>query len=156
MRAEKGKFMEARIILTHTCNFNCWFCHGEGWAEKKSDFIKKEKLFYLIDQLNKEFKLTNITLSGGEPLLHPEIEEIINFILDKHIKVSLVTNGALIKRYISKLAKVDLINLSIHTLNPLIYEVNSRNKITLEEAVSNIEVLQSYYPEKDIRINIVI
>lgn len=35
--------MEARIILTHDCNYNCDFCHGEGWFKKKGVFIENTK-----------------------------------------------------------------------------------------------------------------
>lgn len=45
--------MEARIILTHDCNYNCDFCHGEGWFKKKGVFIENTKLFFLIKVLTK-------------------------------------------------------------------------------------------------------
>lgn len=148
--------MEARIILTHNCNYGCWFCHGEGWKEKKSGFIDKEMLFLLLDYLEQQFDLTNITLSGGEPLLHPQVKDIIDYISEKSIKVSLVTNGTLVRTQISALENVDLINFSIHTLNPHIYLNNSGGKVSVKDAINSLQMLQNIYPNKKIRVNIVV
>ena len=147
--------MEARIILTHDCNYNCDFCHGEGWFKKKGVFIENTKLFFLIKVLTK-WELTNVTLSGGEPLLHPNIGDIINFVHNQNIKVSLVTNGSLVNENGGVLEKVDLINYSIHTMDKNKYLKNSEQRYDLVQAFWNLSGLIDRYPEKDIRVNIII
>lgn len=146
--------METRFIITHNCNYSCWFCHREGWKSQFNGYADIEKFKKVVVTL-KKFGMDKTTISGGEPLLHPYFEEIIDFLYDQKIKVSLVTNGSLIDRKLHSLKKVDLINLSIHTLDNLIYLKNSCGRVSLNEALNNAHRLQEYYPQKEIRINVI-
>jgi len=102
------------------CNFNCPFC-----------FVKKEKKELTINQLkylvNKvaiyfnENKITDgcINLAGGEPLCSSHIQEVIDYIVSKKMKVSLITNGSLLtEEFINKNKnKLTMIGISIDSFN---------------------------------------
>lgn len=86
----------ARLILTGECNINCTYCHNEG-QPKNHKFIS-EKLVQRVNQLMKENdqKLDSITFSGGEPLLHNKLFNIIETLSPNSDKRTLISNGLLI------------------------------------------------------------
>lgn len=62
------------LRITNTCNNNCLYCLEQEYRAKEK-YIPKEEIFL---QLQKNTD-THITFYGGNPLLHPHIEEIISF-----------------------------------------------------------------------------
>lgn len=81
---------------TNKCNFNCPICscsERERYKELNMKDIDK------IIRVGKRFGLKSITITGGgEPLIHPNINEMIKLFSKKNIEVGLVTNGSLIER----------------------------------------------------------
>src|SRR6202521_5854580 len=63
----------AHIIPTRKCNLDCGYCNE---YDNVSAPISTEEMIRRIDRLA-YLKTAIITISGGEPLLHPEIEKII-------------------------------------------------------------------------------
>lgn len=57
-----------RIVLTTECNYQCKYCFAEGEINKSKRVLKLEDLKRII-KIAKEFGITNIKLTGGEPLL---------------------------------------------------------------------------------------
>lgn len=117
----KGKASQPEAItlfLTHRCNLRCTMCGqwGEsGVTKKKSPQDIKEELSFgelskLVDGVYR-FK-PNITLFGGEPLLHPDCIEIIRYIKKKGMHCLMITNGSLL----SDLAK-DVVESGLDELN---------------------------------------
>jgi cyclic pyranopterin phosphate synthase len=74
--------------------------------------------------LSKEIGITKIKFTGGEPLVRPEIIEIIKLAKQYFAEVSMTTNGLLLKEYakLLKEAGLDRINISLLTLNAKTYE----------------------------------
>ncbi|MCP4651512.1 MAG: radical SAM protein [PVC group bacterium] len=84
--------------VIYDCNHNCGYCYNV-W--KHSDDYPRNTLVLtqiesLIDNLLQNTKPEAITLIGGEPLLHPNILDIIQLLSKKNIKTNLITNGALL------------------------------------------------------------
>ena len=80
------------LHLTEACNLACKHCYlssGPG----KTTHLETKLIFRLLDQLAERGKYM-VTLSGGEPLMHPDIYEIFEYIGDR-LKVRLLTNGIL-------------------------------------------------------------
>lgn len=100
------------IEATDICNIKCKGCYrlimGEG--HKPFEQIKEEILF-----LKKWRNCDNITLAGGEPILHPQILDLIRFIRSENMKCILLTNGyALDDQVLSDLKEAGLLGLSFH------------------------------------------
>lgn len=89
------------IHITNKCNYRCTHCFGKFSKTKKElDF---EEACKVIDNIAQYFSKQGIThgrinLAGGEPLLCPFLDDLIKYIYDCGIKVSIITNGSLLTK----------------------------------------------------------
>ena len=82
----------AHIIPTRRCNLSCSYCN------EYDDFSKPvpiEEMFRRIDLLG-GMGTSVVTISGGEPLLHPELDAVIARIRSNGMMAGLITNGYLL------------------------------------------------------------
>ena len=99
MTPPKVELMELKNLFfqlsTKACNLKCKHCYIERNPYKnEEDFIQVEKIKQaLISVKNK--KLSSIYLTGGEPLLHPDFNQILRMCL-KISNVTVLTNGTMI------------------------------------------------------------
>ena len=78
-----------------TCNLKCRHCYLSCNSTNKSKrFLNLEKIKNILNEVNKE-DLKEIYLTGGEPLLHRDINNIIRHCI-KYTNVNILTNGTLI------------------------------------------------------------
>src|SRR5437660_11099025 len=100
----------AHLIPIRRCNLSCAYCN------EYDDFSKPvplETMFERVDQLA-ALGTTIVTLSGGEPLLHPELDQIIARVRRHRIIAGLITNGYLLTaERIQKLNRAGLEHLQI-------------------------------------------
>jgi len=99
------------LNITNQCNFRCIYCYGPYYDNPKTNFTT-EQLKKLIDDLAK-MGTKSITLGGGEPLLRPDIGELIDYVNAKGIECGMNTNGSLIPEKINVVKKLDLICVSL-------------------------------------------
>ncbi len=90
---------EVCIEITNKCNFLCPICIADA-RKKNGKFISHKILFRLLESLPDTIK--KITITGGEPTLHPELERILELCLEKFGCVYLSTNGF----FYEKIAKI--------------------------------------------------
>lgn len=109
-----------RISLTESCNLRCIYCMPEGVVSKtSSENLTKEDIFAIVEA-GVELNIKKIRLTGGEPLLHRDIVDIVKGIKDRGIeKIYITTNGILLAEKIEKLksAGLDGVNISLDTLD---------------------------------------
>lgn len=90
-----------RIKPTNRCNHNCDYCHYKNPylhldQYKGNDFIPRERMLSIIDNMS-EMGVKAVTFSGGgEPLLYQYIEETMEKVLACGIDLSIITNGSLL------------------------------------------------------------
>ena len=77
---ESLRLFPLRIAITDYCNLNCFFCSNEGMPlfQRNKKHADIEQLKYLLTILI-DRGLKNISITGGEPTIHPEILELIKF-----------------------------------------------------------------------------
>ena len=154
-------FKKIYIEITNICNLKCEFC-PETCREKRSMSIQKfEKV---IEKIQGYTNLVTLHVKG-EPLLHKNLEEILQ-ILDKYnLKTNITTNGTLIKEKLETIKKskaVRQINFSIHSItqnenldNQYLQDVFESVEELEDKIISyrlwNIQSLQ----ENDINVNII-
>lgn len=83
----------AELEITPSCNLRCSHCLQHNYPMY---FMPSEKAFYIMSQLV-DAGLCEVSVIGGEPLIHPKAREIITFCAkDLELATSIVTNGTLI------------------------------------------------------------
>ena len=107
----------AHIIPMRRCNLACTYCN------EFDDFSKPVPAATMFDRIDKlaELGTSVITISGGEPLLHPELDEIIRRIRRNGMVAGLITNGYLLTGdRIRKLDRAGLewLQISIDNVQP--------------------------------------
>lgn len=96
------------VHLTGKCNLNCGFCYIKN-RDKVID-LDHQKLYEFIDNLN---GLCAVELTGGEPCLHPKINEILFFLAGRRIKAGMFTNGLSLDK-VYNLHLLDWLRVSIN------------------------------------------
>ena len=82
----------AQIIPVRRCNLSCAYCNEFDSVSKP---VPTSEMLGRIDKLA-SLGTTVITLSGGEPLLHPDLDEIVRRIRRHNILAEVLTNGYLL------------------------------------------------------------
>jgi MoaA/NifB/PqqE/SkfB family radical SAM enzyme len=107
----------AHIVPIRRCNLACTYCNE---YDDFSQPVPLATMFGRIDRLG-ELGTTVITISGGEPLLHPELDEIIGHIRRRGSIATLITNGYLLTpdriRRLNR-AGLDHLQISIDNVKP--------------------------------------
>lgn len=107
----------AHVIPTRRCNLACAYCNE---YDNFSEPVATGEMLRRIDQLAALGTLA-ITLSGGEPLLHPDFDEIIRRVRSHGIFAGIITNGILLTperiRRLNR-AGLDHLQISIDNVTP--------------------------------------
>ena len=84
----------ACTVFTAGCNFRCPFCHNASLVVNipKETEISEEEFFAFLQK--RKGILDGVCVSGGEPLLQPDIDQFIRKIKDMGFAVKLDTNGS--------------------------------------------------------------
>ena len=127
-----------RISLTQKCNLNCFFCHQEGEHNPEGE-MTPEEISKIVETASK-LGIRKVKLTGGEPLLRPDILEIVEGIRPHVEEVSMTTNGVLLAEAARPLKEsgLDRVNVSLHSLSPQGFQrITGSN--ALEKVLQGIE-----------------
>lgn len=98
-----------RIKPTNVCNHSCWYCayRAKGLQLGKDmvamDFIPRNKMFEIIEDIA-DMGVKAVTFSGGgEPLCYPYIAQALKELIKYKVKFASLTNGALLTGEIAEL-----------------------------------------------------
>ena len=117
------------IIPMRRCNLDCGYCNEYDDVSKP---VPLEEMKRRLDILA-DMGTSMITISGGEPLMHPELEEVIRHMRKRGIYAGMITNGFLLsKERIAKLndAGLEFLQISIDNVTP--DEVSKKSLKTLD------------------------
>ncbi|GAA0288124.1 GTP 3',8-cyclase MoaA [Halobacterium noricense] len=86
-----------RVSLTDRCNFDCVYCHNEGLGDTRGPMDARDHEMSADDvvrflEVVEEFGVEKVKLTGGEPMLRDDLEEIIRR-TPESMEVSMTTNG---------------------------------------------------------------
>ena len=126
------------IIPTRRCNLACTYCNEfDDFSQPVAVEEMKKRLDILAGM-----GTSIITISGGEPLLHPELDEIIGHIRRRGMIAGMITNGFLLtKERIEQLNRAGLEHLQISIDNTMPDEVSKKSLKTLDQ---KLELLGKY------------
>ena len=139
----------AHLIVTRRCNLACTYCNefdGHSKPVATSELLRRVDL---LAQLGTGI----VTFSGGEPLLHPELEAIVSRIRERRMVATLITNGYLLTHErIRTLNRAGLDHLQISIDNVLPDEVSKKSLKVLDEKLRSL----AEHAEFDVTINAVV
>ncbi|XP_068929722.1 molybdenum cofactor biosynthesis protein 1 isoform X1 [Petaurus breviceps papuanus] len=122
-----------RISLTEKCNLRCQYCMPEEGVPltPKADLLTTREILTLSRLFVKE-GVDKIRLTGGEPLIRPDVIDIVAQLqqLDGLKTIAITTNGINLTRLLPRLQEAGLnaINISLDTLVPAKFEFIARRK----------------------------
>ncbi|MDP9146455.1 MAG: radical SAM protein [Acidobacteriota bacterium] len=126
------------IIPMRKCNLACTYCNE---FDDVSTPVPLEEMKKRLDLLA-DMGTSIITISGGEPLLHPDLDEVIRHIRRRGIIAGMITNGFFLNRErIERLNRAGLEHLQISIDNVVPDEVSKKSLKTLD---SRLEMLSEY------------
>ena len=107
----------AQVVVTRRCNLACGYCNE---YDAVSPPVDTARLLASVDHLAK-LRTASITFTGGEPLLHPELDRLVRAARDRGMIVTTITNGFRLTRdWIERLNDAGLqgMQISIDNLRP--------------------------------------
>ncbi|KAM7117568.1 molybdenum cofactor biosynthesis protein 1 isoform 2-T2 [Ciconia maguari] len=122
-----------RISLTEKCNLRCQYCMPEEGVQltPKSELLTTQEIITLARLFVKE-GVEKIRLTGGEPLIRPDVVDIVGqlYKLEGLKTIAVTTNGINLARLLPRLKEAGLnaINISLDTLVPAKFEFIVRRK----------------------------
>lgn len=137
---------DLRVSLTDKCNLRCTYCmpeEGVDWISK-AKHLTIEELRRVITLLCED-GITEVRLTGGEPLLHPEVVGIVKMLneLPTRPEISMTTNATRLAALADelKVAGLKRLNISLDTLNPITFKELTRRD-GFEETMIGIKSAQ--------------
>lgn len=134
----------ASLYITDKCNLNCKYCYRASTFENKG-FVDIKTISLMFEKLAIFFNCDTIVLTGGEPLLHPNIFEILKMASDFFPNVILQTNGTLINddniQYIKKY--INRVRIGLDGSSPESNDV-IRGRGTFEKIMFGIDLICQY------------
>jgi radical SAM protein with 4Fe4S-binding SPASM domain len=145
-RARSDKILSAPLFviweITGLCNLRCEHCLSSA-GEPLQNELSTEEAMRVLDNFE-AMKVFNINLSGGEPLMRPDIFDLIDYASQKKFSIDLLTNGALItEKVLDRLEDSNIFNVQVSIDG--IGEMHDRfrgREGTYERAINAIKLLK--------------
>ena len=132
------RFSKIYVEITNKCNLSCSFCSKDTLPKKEMTVEE----FRLVIKKIKKYTDSIYLHVKGEPLLHSNLDKILDICNDNDIKVSITTNGTLLdkKKDILLNHHIKQINVSLHSENN---DINYFNKVfnTCDELSKKITII---------------
>src|SRR5688572_11576907 len=122
--------VSAHLIPVRRCNLSCAYCNE---YDDHSSPVQTRDMLRRVDLLA-ALGTGIVTMSGGEPLLHPDLDEILRHVRARGMIATVITNGYLLTRdRITRLNRAGLDHLQISIDNVLPDEVSKKSLKVLDQ-----------------------
>jgi MoaA/NifB/PqqE/SkfB family radical SAM enzyme len=138
-----------QIIPIRRCNIDCGYCNE---YDKVSEPVPTAVMKRRIDKLA-ELGTSVVAFSGGEPMLHPDLDDLLRHIRSRGMMAGLITNGYfLVPRRIEALnrAGLDFLQISIDNVDP--DDVSKKSLRVLDKKLQDLKTYGTF----DVNINSVV
>ena len=134
------KFID--FIITQKCTFRCKYCSQSKNQNNEQQHAKKETIDAFLKFLDKIDKEYEITITGGEALLHPIFFQLINEIAKKGFKINLITNLSFSIEKYCKIFSILSDSLNIFDISFHLDEIKNFN-----EYINKLKILLNLKPK---------
>ncbi len=110
------RFKKFYLEITNICNLNCDFCPR---TKRRPEYMSVESFTYILDQI-KDYTDYLYFHVKGEPLLHPQLGELLDISYNKGFQVNITANGTLLPRVKEQLLPKPALrqmNFSLHSFD---------------------------------------
>ncbi len=146
-------FSRLYLVVTRGCNLSCKHCYLESGPGKAfENEISPQEIGSIIDSVASDGKLTEVSVTGGEPLTRRDIKDILTTVLSRGILLNLETNGTLITPEIAQLLseyRNSSVGVSIDGIGD-VHDAQRGLKGAFERAVKGLHLLKNYKVEHGI------
>jgi radical SAM protein with 4Fe4S-binding SPASM domain len=135
---DKPKLTDLQIELTSKCNERCVHCYIPH--ENKTDDIEPQ-LFYNVLEQCKKMGILNLTLSGGEPMMHKNFCEFLRKCKEYDFSVNILSNLTLLNDEIvteMKANRLSSVQVSLYSMKPEIHDEITQMKGSFEKTKNAI------------------
>lgn len=141
------------LMLTNYCNYHCPYCFGVDMMapKQKAKIMSRETFMEIVDWLERKPFDRVVHLMGGEPTLHPDIEWMVDYLLEHEFHITIFSNMAT-DQAVSLADKFSI--LPIHWVanvnNPAKWTEKQRENITraLKAAGDKVSLTFNIMPEE--------
>jgi GTP 3',8-cyclase len=145
-----------RVQLTDVCNFRCFYCMPEGTRFlPANDLLRPSEIINICSALN-HFGVDEIRVTGGEPTVRPEFDEIMTQLAQfTWRKFGLTSNGYLLADKLDLLQNIGCknINISLDSLDPNRFHLITRRPFFAQVLAAIIKAANMGF---DVKVNAVI
>lgn len=137
----RNKPFFAHMVVTKRCNLRCVYC--TAWKQPPNpNELSTSEWFEVINTLD-ELGVYVLSFTGGEPLLKPEIFDMIRHARSRGFYARLTSNGTLPQRFYEELidSEVNSISISLDSVRPDIQDGLTQVKGSWEKAVNTLRFL---------------
>lgn len=135
--------LQATINVTGRCNSRCLYCTYSNPARQRPD-VPYDRLYILIKDLAAS-GVRSLCLSGGEPLLHPDLGQIIQTAVSLGMVVTVTTNGTLLDLATAQRLHTAGLSTLVFSLDSLVNEMYQQTRgIPISKARQAFQTLQTY------------
>ena len=136
--------LDLRISITDRCNFRCVYCMEPDVQFQSPDALLSPLEITKLARIAESLGVRKIRVTGGEPTLHPKLEEILSGIrCETKVEIAMITNGSLLTR--EKLARwkragLGRITISIDSVRGDRFSKVTRSTTTPDDVMNGIEM----------------
>ena len=143
---------DLRISVIDRCNFRCPYCMPADKFPEHYQFLPREAwlTFEEIEQLTRlfvSFGASKVRLTGGEPLLRPQLPALVERLsaVEGIDDLALTTNGLLLEKQVDGLVAAGLhrVNVSIDSLDDEVFRIMSGGRNVRAEVMAGIRAAQA-------------
>lgn len=134
-----------RISLTDACNLRCQYCMpNEKVSVTPSKRLMQSDEILEIAKIFVELGVNKIRLTGGEPLVRKDVDDILLNLAVLPVELTMSTNAILIQEHLSSLknAKINSLNISLDSLDKEVF-FRMTKRPYFDKIMSNIQLLLS-------------
>ncbi len=146
----------AATVFTYGCNLRCPFCHNALLVTEESEGgIDAEEVLSFLSK--RKGMLEGVCVTGGEPLLQPDIEDFLKAIKDMGFMVKLDTNGTFPKKLKNVVRKglVDYVAMDVKNCRDKYALTSGKTCMDLSAVDESIRFLLSGEVEAEFRTTVV-
>lgn len=122
---KKNVLRSIELAITYNCQARCHKCYALHLNDPSRKTLTPAQIENLMDQACR-LGLIHVNITGGEPLLNPDLPEIIRICSSRHLIVSVVTNGMLLTQELVRRMKDAGLNTIQISLDSASMDVHNR------------------------------